>query len=493
MEIQDLFNGLDRAYGTYIVTEKEGEKLAGQARTLQQKVTDDIWELHLSGERSLGVIPIRDDWTCMFAAIDIDTYPLDHKELEEKIKMLGLPLVVCRSKSGGAHLYLFIRSPGAMASIVRPKLAEWAAELGFSGVEIFPKQDELKSKEDVGNWINMPYFGGDNDELRYAIINGKRANIKDFIKHAKEKSITHKQIKEFQVAGPTNELLEGCPPCLSSLARNGFPSGNRNVALFSLGVFARKKWEDEWKDKLVEINEEFMNPPVSAGEVAQIIRNLDKKSYFYKCNDAPINAVCQKSLCMLQKYGIGGDDVDMDFKIEGSTRILTEDIYYIATVNGRRVHFDAHALCGQHAFRVTVMRQTGQMVPNMKARQFGALIMKITTEAQEVEAPQQSGRRGVLVQEFLQIASGGNTADSWTQCLSGLPLRDDDGGAYIYPHQMVKTIKRRLRVSSLQPQELFEALISEDIVVKEKKMGNRSFWYLPDIELYDKMDDEEVL
>ena len=94
MKIWELFAGLDRAYGTYQVTEKDGEKLAGKGRTLQLPVTPDIWELHLSGERSLGIIPIRDDNTCQFAAIDIDTYPLDHDELEAKIESLGLPLVV---------------------------------------------------------------------------------------------------------------------------------------------------------------------------------------------------------------------------------------------------------------------------------------------------------------------------------------------------------------------------------------------------------------
>ena len=108
MRIWDLFAGLDRAYGTYQVTDAEGKKLSGQARTVQQPLTRDVWELHLSGERSLGVIPIRDDNTVAFAAIDIDTYPLDLVALEAQIAELGLPLVVVRSKSGGAHLYLFI-------------------------------------------------------------------------------------------------------------------------------------------------------------------------------------------------------------------------------------------------------------------------------------------------------------------------------------------------------------------------------------------------
>lgn len=491
MKIWELFAGLDRAYGTYQVTEKAGEKLAGKGLTTQMPVTPDIWELHLSGERSLGIIPIRDDNTCQFAAIDIDTYPLDHAELEAKVEALNLPLVVCRSKSGGAHLYLFIKPPGALAANVRPKLAEWAAELGYSGVEIFPKQDEIRNKDDVGNWINMPYFGGDEDLLRYAVADGKPLSMARFIKIAFTKSIGHDELDELAV-GKEQAILAGGPPCLQTLMRTGFPAGSRNISLFNLGVYARKRWPDEWLDKLDDLND-LLDPPLSAGEVAQIKRNLEKKTYFYKCSDSPINSVCQKSLCVMRPHGIGSDRVDIGFKLEGSIRILTEDVYYITTINGKRVYLNAHAICGMHAFRIAVMQQTGIMVPSLKARQFAELMSKMTQEAQEVQAPKHSGKRGQILQEVLHIASQSNKADSWTQCMSGLPLADDKGGVYLHPHHLVKILKRRLGMRDLQPQTLFEALIGEGVKISEKKVGGRPFWYLADLDLLPDMNEEQAI
>ncbi len=50
MKIWELFAGLDRAYGTYQVTGKDGEKLSGKGLTVQKPVNQDIWDLHLSGE-----------------------------------------------------------------------------------------------------------------------------------------------------------------------------------------------------------------------------------------------------------------------------------------------------------------------------------------------------------------------------------------------------------------------------------------------------------
>lgn len=493
MKIWELFKGLDRAYGTYQVTEKDGEKLAGKGRTVQQPVSPDIWELHLTGERSLGIIPIRDDNTVAFAAIDIDTYPLDHADLELKIKSLDLPLVVSRSKSGGAHLWLFIKGPGALAEAVRPKMAEWAAELGYSGVEIFPKQDEIKDKEDVGNWINMPYFGGDNDELRYGIVDGKRASLANFIKHAIKQSITHDDLDMIQVGGEV-EIMEGGPPCLSTLARTGFPKGSRNISLFNLAVYARKRWPDEWEDKVDELNERFLDPVLGPGEVAQIKRNIDKKTYFYKCSDMPIVSVCQKAICVKRPHGIGGDAFDKsDFKLEGSIRMLTEDVYYITTINGKRVMLNAHAVIGQHAFRIAVMNQTGFMVPAMKPRQFAEMMNDMTTNAQEVEVPKRTGRRGLLLHEVINIASSTNSAENWDQCLSGLPLPDNKGGVYLYPYQLVSVLKRRLQMRGLEPQNLFEALSGEGIDIQLKKVGGREFWYLKDLELFVDENEEEGL
>ena len=64
------------------------------------------------------------------------------KKLE---KILKLPLVVCRSKSGGAHIFLF-STKFIEEKIMRDKLLEIRAILGFANAEVFPKQIELKSE-----------------------------------------------------------------------------------------------------------------------------------------------------------------------------------------------------------------------------------------------------------------------------------------------------------------------------------------------------------
>ena len=53
------------------------------------------------------------------------------------------------------------------AKLMQDKLISVSAVLGYGGSEIFPKQVELKSKDDTGNFLNLPYFNSDNT-TRYA-------------------------------------------------------------------------------------------------------------------------------------------------------------------------------------------------------------------------------------------------------------------------------------------------------------------------------------
>ena len=87
----------------------------------------------------------------------------DHKKLINKIQNLKIPLIVFRSKSGGAHVFLFTSDYVSLA-LMQDKLNEIRSVLGYGGSEVFPKQRELKSKDDTGNFLNLPYFNGDKQQ-----------------------------------------------------------------------------------------------------------------------------------------------------------------------------------------------------------------------------------------------------------------------------------------------------------------------------------------
>ena len=208
-----IFKGLERAHGCTKVSEptENGVKVKGQSFVVRQPVTDDLWRMHLQGTQSLGIIPINEDNQCVWGCVDIDSYAgFDHKKLIDKIKQFKLPLLVCRSKSGGAHVFLFSEEPVAAESM-RDKLTEIKTLLGYGGSEVFPKQIQLKSSDDTGNFLNLPYFNG-NQSTRYAFKgDGDAATLEEFYElydYVKQKDIT-----KIKIERPKSEY-DDAPPCI---------------------------------------------------------------------------------------------------------------------------------------------------------------------------------------------------------------------------------------------------------------------------------------
>ena len=163
-----IFDGLRAAHGTFKIERRnEKGKATGKAMIVREERTKETWQMHLDGTQSIGIIPINEDNLCRWGCIDIDEYNFDHTALIENLKNLKLPLVVCRSKSGGAHVFLFT-DDFIPAKDMQDVLTRLSVGLGYGGSEIFPKQIVLNlDRGDVGNFLNMPYFDHENS-LRYA-------------------------------------------------------------------------------------------------------------------------------------------------------------------------------------------------------------------------------------------------------------------------------------------------------------------------------------
>jgi TOTE conflict system primase-like protein len=162
--LMNLFPGHENAHGTHGEPDWDDEKskwsIRRTARTLPGPPTLELWEEHLAGARPLGVVPIDENSTCAWGCGDVDDYDVDALALLGRIEAAKLPLVPCRSKSGGLHLFLFLQSPEP-ARAVQAAVRAMMAALGHAGCEIFPKQSQLLvDRGDQGNWMIAPYFGG---------------------------------------------------------------------------------------------------------------------------------------------------------------------------------------------------------------------------------------------------------------------------------------------------------------------------------------------
>lgn len=419
----DLYKGLDRAYGQFKISNTvaaSGDKVKGRATTEIGDYTVKLWNMHLNGNQGLGVIPIQDDGTCWWGAIDIDVYPLDIELLEKKVHQLGLPLIVIRTKSGGAHLTLFLSEP-VSCKLVRNRLYEFAMALGYGGVEIFPKQVQLASNKDVGNWLNMPYFEQRNTS-RYAIFRGGRLTAEQFLDLAFKVRISEDKLAKIEVQ--LSGAFEDGPPCLQMMCKQGIPEGTRNNTLFAMGVYAKFKFEDDWEVKLEEMNREYLTEPLSSKEVQTIIKSATRKEYFYPCNKSPLNQFCNRDVCRKRQFGIGQGGDDFSLNLGALLKIATEPPLWIIDIEGIRVQLDTEDLMLQERFRKVCLMSINKLPPAMKRNDWEKIVREKLETVEIVDAPiesKQGSRINQYAYEYLRKTPPARVKD---EVLVGRPWYD---------------------------------------------------------------------
>lgn len=398
-------------------------KQGGQAYTISRRVTIELWDQHLTGKQGIGVIPINEDSFCKFGAIDIDRYDIDLVKLSIMVHQKNLPLVVIRSKSGGAHLYLFSRD-WIPAKIIHDKLRELAALIGYGGSEIFPKQIQIvKERGDRGQWINMPYFGGHNTN-RYAYKDGKVLSLESFVKYVGEVCQTSVSIPKITGAAP--EILHGGPPCLQHLISSGFPPGTRNNGLFNLGIYARKLSPDNWGRLIEEYNIKYMDPPLSAIEVLGVVKSLNKgKEYNYKCNEQPIQQYCDAARCRMCKYGVGTANFGMP-KFGTLTKLASDPpIWFIDVEGGARIELVTEDLQNPVKFQKKCMDALTIMPTLIKRDEWQMMVQKLLEEVTIVEVPRESTPKGQLMNLLYDFCTSRVSAKVRDEIMLGKPLTEN--------------------------------------------------------------------
>ena len=394
------YAGLRSAYGTFTSTNetREDGKASGKNITISKNLEDKdvvgLWEKHLGGQQSLGIVPINEDNNCVWGAIDVDEYQIDLKSLAIRLAQQNLPLVLCRSKSGGAHIFIFLVEP-IPASMLQRKLRQVAAAIGYGQAEIFPKQTKLLlERGDRGSTLNMPYYGGENS-TRYAYgKEGETLSPTEFLEYIDKIQLTSKELDKLE-ASPLNEQhdwLDQAPPCIQHLVIQGFPKGTRNSGLFNVGVFLRKKFADDWEKRVEDINIQYMQPPLGAQEVLTVVKQLKRKDYFYRCNDQPIASHCNSPLCRTRKYGIGANGGTPLFS--NLTKQDSDPPIWFLDVEGGRLELETDDLLNQNRFQRKCMEALNKIPPKVKDDVWRRIIQQLLDVITIIEVPAESSTEG---------------------------------------------------------------------------------------------------
>lgn len=493
--LAQLFAGNPRSHGAF--HPRKNPRAKDRLETIHSAATIEDFEQHLAGVRGMGSVPILDNGECNFGVIDIDAHgddtpDIDIVGLEQTIREKNLPLVVCRSKSGGAHLYLFMAEP-AKAKLVRTVLAKWAEQIGYAGVEVFPKQDELlvvDGEQIYGNWINLCYFDAFNPEQkRYALEGGKQVPVEYFLELAEARRVMPSTLVE-KAEGEHAEA----PPCIQKMISNGVGQGMRNEGLYNVVVYLKQAFPETWRDKAFDLNAKMFDVPLAHAEAKKTIASAGKRDYRYRCKEEPCRSLCQSFVCVTRKYGITPDEkneMEMGAPPEFGPLIkfTTEPVRWELMVDGVSINLSTMELMDYRHVRQSVAENLTRLIAPMKNDRWQIMLHKLMQEATVREAPREASAAGLIfrkLEEFIakgDLSSDGTNISDREVLFQGAPvvqLRDDKRVVYFRAEDFVGFLKKT-RSEDLKGPALYFAM--GKMGMQHTKLRVRSsvisVWYVP--------------
>ena len=466
---KNIFAGLETAYGQTIMTGeiRDDGKNEAECTVVHKPVTDELWQKHLRGEfPALGIVPIKQDSKSKWGCLDIDVYDLDHKELVTKIKNKNLPLIVFKSKSGGAHVFIFVKE-FVPASLIREKLKVMAAMLGHAGKELYPKQDYIKAdKNQIGSWLNVPYHGGDKSVRSALDDNANTLTVEQFFSLYEQKVLSEKDLIQWKESITTNdEDLFEAPPCLVTLLSDKVLKGKRNDTMFNVGVYLRKRFPDAWKTKLTTYNGKYMAEPLNDSEIEGVIKSLLNKEYRYKCKQEPIRSFCESKICVKRKFGVGENIPGPE--IERIEKYPSHPPIYIVHIDGKQVEVDKLTLHEFEKFSVEVMDQLGQVLLPMGKIIWRKILNKIMSNKETyttLEVPQ-AARLDYQLKELLGDFLNRATGKVMDDVKRGIPFTEN-GHSY-FKYQSFNNFLKRSKSWEI-PKAKTQRMLTEIFKAKEE-------------------------
>ena len=355
----NIFEGLSSAYGQF---RKDNNRLAvkveGKSFIEKKPVTKELWQNHLNGTGpNLGVFPLTREGTCKWGAIDIDVNNFDYEDLLNRIRKQKLPLIMFRSKSGRAHVYMVMKD-FTPAQEVQTVMKKFAGKLGLADKldRVYPMQTSL-SKNDFGSWLNMPYYNQEETSTCAYKDNFDGATIEEFFemydKYVQTDLSQHlvEEVKQ-NIKKPKEKTLEDfLLPCTKNclkLNNNKIPDENRNDYLLHMYTWSMRAVEKGVK-KIPEyskmdaetllkyFNQEYMARPVEEKEIQNTIFKSKDKEYKYLCKKPTITKYCDSSACTRHLCGITPLDAEKLVKATQAlgkiTRYLSEPPIFFESVD----------------------------------------------------------------------------------------------------------------------------------------------------------------
>lgn len=440
--LQSLFQGNSRVIGqtsSDLIADKDNPAKLKQSDVYwsQGPSTTEHWKNHLDGKIGLGLVPITDYQEVKFMVIDVDLPMLEALKLSltsivVMVEEKKLPFIVCRSKSGAAHIYIFF-SQLTEAAAVRNHLVLITEHLGFRDLkgnlaEIYPHTSQLDPTSN-GKFINLPYFRGNE---RTAIDStGHPISLDDFLFLAESRITNKARFLKWQVPVEGEDfiraIVDNGPPCLQTLFNQGLTEGMRNDMLFQFGILFKKAHKERFEDLTDWVNQNKTTSPIATSELGQLMKGIRRKDYHYSCNHPCMAPICAKIMCQGRKFGIRSN---IEFPP------IAKLIQWGISNDNFEVHFDtdnkevllirAVDLLDFEKVQAEILRLFHVVVPPIKKGQWVEFVTTLMTKAKREEVPMEFTTESQIKSLILSFTVSRSMGTKPDDLLVHKPIRDGE-------------------------------------------------------------------
>jgi len=432
-KLMELFKGNSRGFGLGEIkgakfNEDKNKWIPGGVRWQWGAASEAEWRLHLTGLRFLGIGPILDDSTVWFSCIDVDRtqdnidYEFDYADEMGKIKRSGFPLIVYRTKSGGLRVTIFFSEP-VEAELAIKRMKQIAAQLGYAGQEIFPKQSKLDVEHgDCPSWIYLPYGPiGENQFPEQCCMNesGNAMDLYESVIHAMRMRISKQKFYDLfvaEISAKSNGRANGKkhpkgkwvdpnggesyedsvktmfwdgPICLWHISLEK-STHDQHYFLLNCGIFLKRKYPENWDKALEWVNFNVLRP---TGDIAKLeimikdLKNRGDRPYEYTCKNPPICNRCHAHACKKQPFGVGqGNGVD-HYELALTVWNSKPQIFF-TNVGQERIACNAQELESLKLYRKKCLEYTLSFPDMMPQREWDRIIKYSLENATIVDPPE---------------------------------------------------------------------------------------------------------
>jgi len=454
----ELFNGYKGAYGVADWTNVKIDPISGKKkpdyRWNFESFTDQIFIDHLNGAKSVGIQPTNENGEVKFGLIDVDPKNYenyDKKFFIDRIQEFKLPLIPIESKSGGLHLFIFMKD-----FISAPLLVSFLSNLLplfklKHDNEIFPKQTKLTKDTETGElrpgqFINLPYY---NRTKRQALnVDGTPFTFEQFIKLAEANLVEADNLDKI-TEGIDKQIYEGAdedfkdgPPCLAalSLVMKDPDFDGKDRFMYNYHVFVKMKYEDIWKQKVKNAPVRyFAEQHANAWDDKLLnakVRSWARSLKGYTCTQSPISDHCKKGICVKKKFGVLAGSkgtypeltnlkkIDLAPEPEYEFDVTMSDGFTTATVHCKSVEY----VNEQRKRRNAISRDAGFAPPIIKGGE-DQTVLDALWRTQRVVSPPIGTTPREKLHDVLHAKINGAKAQNDASFKSGTVLIED-GDAY---------------------------------------------------------------